>query len=333
MTATPIETRQTAPLPATLTRLSLPLAAAGTVMGPEADLEGAARDYARVAAAIRHLERVEDETPALADIAEAMGLSPFHAQRVFTRYAGVSPKRFLGALRLARAKRALADGVDVLDAALDAGLSGPGRLHDLFIAHDAVTPGEFKRGGAGLNLRHGFAPSPFGEALFLMSDRGLAGLAFADAGAEDAVLAEMAGRFPGARLEADPDGARALARRVFAGAGDGAGGSGPTPLVLDLRGTNFQIQVWRALLALAPGETATYGAIARAIGAPGAARAVGSALALNPIAWIIPCHRVLRAGGALGGYEWGETRKRAMLAIEGLAVGGLAMADRAVGAS
>jgi AraC family transcriptional regulator of adaptative response/methylated-DNA-[protein]-cysteine methyltransferase len=266
-------------------------------------------DYDRIADAITYLEKHRAGQPSLSDVAHAVHLSPSHLQRVFTRWAGVSPKRFLQYLTLKDAKARLRDGASVLDAAYDAGLSGGGRLHDLFVTIDAVSPGEFKRRGAGLEVRWGLHPSPFGPAVVATTSRGLCGLEFPDAIPARAAES-LQRRWPEATLVHDPAATEPAAARVFAHGPDDA------PLRLMLRGTNFQLKVWEALLRIPEGRVVSYADVAAAIGRPGASRAVGNAVGANPIAYLIPCHRVIRESGALGGYRWGLTRKRAMLARE-----------------
>lgn len=274
------------------------------------DLSQSAQDYALVADAIRYIEAHRREQPELAQIARHIGLSDFHFQRLFSRWAGVSPKRFLQALTLGEAKAALARNGSVLDAAYDAGLSGPGRLHDLFVQCTAATPGEVKSGGAGLTIRYAVQPTPFGPAFFGVTERGICALSFVGDGGEAQALAELRERWPAARLLADGRESAALAERIF------AGGAGPEALHLYIKGTNFQLQVWQALLRVPLGSVTSYGELAQAIGRPGAARAVGSAVGSNAIAWLIPCHRVIRQTGAVDGYRWGTERKRAMLGWE-----------------
>lgn len=269
------------------------------------------RDYARIAAAIGFLESAFPRRPSLGELASALGLSPGHLHRLFHRWAGITPQAFMDCLSLEIARNELAEGASVLDAALEAGMSGPGRLHDLTVRLEALSPGEMKRAGAGLTLAHGWHASPFGPMLLVTAPRGLAGLAFADEAGNEAVTADLLARWPGAHHVADAAPGAALAARLFR-----AEAPPSAPLQLIVSGTTFQTRVWRALLALPPGTTTTYGALAMAIGKPGAARAVGSAVGANPIAWLIPCHRVLRHSGALGGYHWGLTRKRAMLVHE-----------------
>jgi AraC family transcriptional regulator of adaptative response/methylated-DNA-[protein]-cysteine methyltransferase len=267
--------------------------------------------YETVAVAIRYLQQHAAEQPELAQVARAVGASEATLQRAFSRFAGVSPKRFLQYLSKEHAQRLLAGAHDVLGAALGAGLSGPGRLHDLLVSCEALTPGEVRRRGAGVTLRHGFGTSPFGRVLAATTPRGLAYLGFVDAG-DAAALADLRARWPLAVLQPD-DAVAAVIARIAAGLDHAAGGA---PLHLALGGTNLQIKVWEALLRLAPGSAVTYTGLATAVGRPDAVRAVASAVGRNPVAVLIPCHRVLREGGALGGYHWGLPRKAALLARE-----------------
>jgi len=281
------------------------------------------RDYRRIADAIAYLDAHWRERPSLAAAAAAANLSPWHFNRLFRRWAGVTPKQYLQWLALDAAKLELreAEG-SVLAAAYAAGCSGPSRLHDLFVSIEAMTPGEYRAGGKGVTVRYGYADSPFGRCLAARTLRGVCHLAFLDDG-DDAALARLRTEWPRAQVVRDDAAATALAAvlwpRTRTGAEAGGGAvrtSAPASraITLHLRGTNFQLQVWRALLA-ADGAT-TYGELARAIGAPRASRAVGGAVGDNPVAWLIPCHRVLRASRALGGYRWDPVRKRAMLAWE-----------------
>lgn len=273
-------------------------------------LEDAARDYARVAEAIRFIDTHRRDQPDLAAVAAAIGLSPAHAQRLFTRWAGVSPKRFLGVLTFDHARRLLRDSASILDTALDVGLSGPSRLHDLCLSMEAMTPGEIASGGAGQTVTWGLAPSPFGPALAAFTGRGLVALDFLDDDAPAPALDALRADWPAACLEQDDPAARRLMERLF------LGGSAPLPRLV-VRGTNFQVRVWEALMRAAPpGRVLSYGTLASAAGAPGASRAVGSALAANRIAWLIPCHRVLRNTGDFTAYRWGRTRRWAMLTRE-----------------
>ncbi len=269
------------------------------------------RDAERVERAIRYLDAHYRSQPPLDQVAAAAGLSTYHFQRVFKRWAGVSPKRFLQFLTVEHAKTALREGQSVLNTAYDAGLSGPGRLHDLFVAVEAVTPGEFKDAGAGLSIRYGFQDSRFGECMLAATDRGICRLAFSADSDRGHLVTELGRAWPGASLQEDALGTRALARRVFAGPG-----SEHSPLTLVLRGTNFQLKVWEALLRIPPGALASYSDVARSIGRPHAQRAVGTAVGQNPIAYLIPCHRVIRSTGAFGSYRWGATRKKAIVGWE-----------------
>jgi len=281
--------------------------------------------YPLIERAMSAIADMREEQPDLDSIAAEAGLSPSHFQRTFKRWVGLSPKKFLQHLTLDYAKERLAESASVLDAALDAGLSGPGRLHDLFVVHEAVTPGEYKRRGEGVALVGGWTDSPFGAALLIESPRGLAGLAFAapgQAGADDRarVEANMRARWPAAGFRDDPATARRLGDAVFDRA---AGGAGDAPLDLCLYGTPFQIKVWRALLEIPAGRLAAYGDVARLAGAPTSARAVGAAIGRNPISWLIPCHRAILSNGYVRNYEWGIPRKLAMIGWEAAA------ADRA----
>ncbi|MAN47351.1 MAG: methylated-DNA--[protein]-cysteine S-methyltransferase [Alphaproteobacteria bacterium] len=284
-----------------------------------APLDERAAAYDRMAKALKYLGDTWRDWPDLAAVAQQMNLSPSHFQREFTRWTGVSPKQFQAALAHAAAGDLLRNGVSVLEASLEAGLSGPGRLHDLFIAHEGLTPGEAKAGGRGADLLIGRAPTPFGEGAWLISPRGLVALGFID---EDApartgfehqgrgqadVFADLAGRYPEADIRRDDAAALKMAQQVF---------EQGEPLPVALYGTPFRRQIWRALLEIPAGKTATYGALAKASGNPKAARAVGAAVGANPISWFIPCHRALAADGRLHNYHWGVDRKRAMLTFE-----------------
>ena len=278
--------------------------------GPASPIAQRAIDYPRVTAALDYLTEHWREQPDLDAAARAAGLSPQHFQRVFTRWVGASPKKFVQALTHASARRLLVDGASILDAALETGLSGPSRLHDVFIAEESTTPGAVKSGGAALSLRWGAAPTPFGTGVFLIAPRGLSALAFADPGGEDEALADLASRFPQARLEQDPPAAADYAARIF----EAAPGEAAIPLAL--YGTPWRRQVWRALLRIPPGRTVSYRDIADEVCDARASRAVGAAVGANPVSWLIPCHRVLSSDGRLNGYHWGLPRKRAMLAYE-----------------
>jgi AraC family transcriptional regulator, regulatory protein of adaptative response / methylated-DNA-[protein]-cysteine methyltransferase len=276
------------------------------------------RDFARIAASIRFIEENFRAQPRLTAIAKAARLSEFHFNRLFRRWAGVTPRQYLAFVTARAARGELANSPSVLEAAYALGLSGPGRLHDLLVTLDAVTPGELKARGRGLELTCGFSATPFGEALLASTPRGLCHLAFVEPGDRHGALARLAMSWPEARLQHDDGTAGALARRVWAGASSGNASPARAPLRLTVSGTNFQLKVWQALLELGSGGPTSYAALAQAVGLGGGARAVGSAVAANPVAWLIPCHNVLRKSGALGGYHWGVDRKRAMLAWQAL---------------
>jgi AraC family transcriptional regulator of adaptative response/methylated-DNA-[protein]-cysteine methyltransferase len=269
-------------------------------------------DYDRIEQAIHFLAARVDQQPSLSEVAGHLGLSEHHFQRMFKRWAGVTPKDFLQHLTLLQAKRLLSGRVSMLETSLEVGLSGTGRLHDLFLSHEAMTPGEFKRGAAGIAIAWGFHPTPFGTALFAVTERGLCGLSFVPGGEEGEAIATLKARWPGASFREDPARSAPVAAEVTARMQGEARG----PLSLLLNGTPFQVKVWEALLAIPEGDVMTYGDLAVAAGAPGASRAVGTALASNPIGYLIPCHRVIRATGAIGEYRWGSARKQAMLALE-----------------
>jgi AraC family transcriptional regulator, regulatory protein of adaptative response / methylated-DNA-[protein]-cysteine methyltransferase len=268
-------------------------------------------DYARIEQAILYLERHYPRQPSLEDVARSVHLSEFHFQRLFRRWAGISPKRFLQFLTVEHAKRRLEECRSVLDAAYDAGLSGPGRLHDLFVTLEAVTPGEYKARGAGIAVRHGWHDTPFGPALVAVTERGVCGLAFAAEVGEAAAMEELRERWESATLVEDPRATAEAAGRIFTPqAGD------DRPLPLFVQGTNHQVRVWQALLRVPAGAVVSYETLAAASGDPSATRAVANAVGRNPVAFVIPCHRVIRKLGAFGGYRWGTARKQAILAWE-----------------
>jgi AraC family transcriptional regulator of adaptative response/methylated-DNA-[protein]-cysteine methyltransferase len=270
-------------------------------------------DYERIARVIRYLDEHHTLQPGLDELAETAELSPFHFHRLFSTWAGVTPKDFLQSLTLEHAKALLRDGQSVLTAALDAGLSGPGRLHDLCVSLEAVSPGELKSGGSGLNIRFGVAATPFGDCLVGESERGICHLAFVDDEGRDAAIDELHRKCPEARLTRSDRIATGLASRIF----ERPGGNSKRPILRAfVTGSTFQVRVWRALLRVPPGSLVTYGQLAAAIGQPRAARAVGSAVGQNPVAYLIPCHRVIRETGIIGDYRWGRVRKRAMVAWE-----------------
>ena len=269
-------------------------------------------DYETVAAAIRYLEANFRRQPSLDDLAAHLNLSPFHLQRLFKRWAGISPKRFVQYLTVDYARRLLAEEQSVLAATYEAGLSSPSRLHDLFTSVDAVTPGEFKQKGAGLEIGYGFHETPFGECLLATTNRGICDLAFLGEGGREAALETLRRRWSGATLLEQPEATRALAAAIFSSEPDAE--PGRIPLVLE--GTNFQVKVWEALLAIPAGHAASYEDVAASMGRPTAVRAVASAVAANHIAYLIPCHRVVRQNGDTGEYRWSATRKKALLGWE-----------------
>jgi AraC family transcriptional regulator of adaptative response/methylated-DNA-[protein]-cysteine methyltransferase len=269
-------------------------------------------DYDIVRRALEFISKGWRDQPSLEQIAEHVGMQPLALQRLFTRWAGLTPKGFLQAVTLDHARSLLADSASVLDASYEVGLSGPGRLHDLFVTHEAMTPGAYKARGEGIVMRWGFHPSPFGRAVVMATDRGLAGLAFADQGGEQAALADMQARWPRATYVEDQAATAATARRIF----DRATWQADRPLRIVMIGSNFELRVWETLLRLPLGRATTYSDIAAHLGQPGAARAVGAAVGKNPISFVVPCHRVLGKSGGLCGYHWGLTRKQAILGWE-----------------
>jgi len=272
------------------------------------DLIQLSEDYARIEQAIRYIETNAQRQPNLQELAAEIGLSEYHFQRLFTRWAGISPKRFLQFLTREHAKELLARSGNLLEATYAAGLSGPGRLHDLFVQTEAVTPGEYKSKGAGVDITYGFHPSPFGECLLALTERGICFLAFVENNRSTA-LDQLRGTWPNARLSESPSRTAPVVERIFSP-------NHAVPILVHLRGTNFQIKVWEALLRLQPGDVTSYQALAEQIGLPGAARAIGNAVAHNPLAYLIPCHRVLQKTGHFGNYRYGSSRKKAILGWE-----------------
>ena len=272
----------------------------------------ALRDYETVHRAIAFISEHWRGQPTIEEMAEAVSVTPDELHHLFRRWAGLTPKAFMQAVTLDNAKRLLRESGNILDVAYDSGLSGPSRLHDLFVTHEAMSPGEWKKGAAGLTLRYGFHPSPFGTAIIIATERGLAGLAFADPGEEIAALEDMQERWRLATYIEDHAGTAALARRIF----ESSQWQAERPLRVVLIGTDFEIRVWETLLRIPMGKATTYSDIARTISAPKASRAVGAAVGKNPISFVVPCHRVLGKSGAITGYHWGLTRKRAMLGWE-----------------
>jgi AraC family transcriptional regulator, regulatory protein of adaptative response / methylated-DNA-[protein]-cysteine methyltransferase len=278
-------------------------------------------DYERVRRIIAFISERWRDQPSLEAIADHVGLSTTHVHHLFRRWAGLSPKAFLQALTLDNAKALLSDSASVLDATYEVGLSGPARLHDLFVTHEAMTPGDYKAGGSGLTMRFGFHPSPFGEAVLIATDRGLAGLGFVDDGDRQAALSDLTRRWPKAAYVEDEAATAPLARRIF----NPSQWQAEQPLRVVLIGTDFEVRVWQTLLRIPRDKATTYSDIARHIGKPAACRAVGAAVGKNPVSFVVPCHRVLGRSGALTGYHWGLTRKQAILGWEaGKALGGAA---------
>jgi AraC family transcriptional regulator of adaptative response/methylated-DNA-[protein]-cysteine methyltransferase len=277
-----------------------------------ARLAASAADYDIVRRAIAHISEHWRTQPSIEATADAAGVTTTELHHLFRRWAGLTPKDFLAALTLDRARALLRDSASVLDTSYEVGLSGPGRLHDLFVTHEAMSPGEWKSGGEGLVLTYGFHPSPFGSALIMSTPRGLAGLALADAGQERAALADMKRRWPKAQYIENAEATAALAQRVF----DPQMWRPNRPLRVVLIGTDWEIRVWETLLAIPMGRAATYSDIAAKVCTPKAARAVGAAVGKNPVCFVVPCHRVMGKNGDITGYHWGLTRKRAMLGWE-----------------
>lgn len=277
-----------------------------------APLSTAAADYDIVRRAIAHIRGHWRAQPEIDVIADAAGVSATDLHHLFRRWCGLTPKAFLQALTLDSARELLRQSASVLDTSYEVGLSGPGRLHDLFVTHEAMSPGEWKAGGEGLTISYGFHPCPFGMALVMMTPRGLAGLALADAGKERASLRDMRRRWPKAKYVEDYAATAATARRIF----DSAMWKPDQPLRVVLIGTDFEVRVWEKLLTIPMGKLTTYSDIARSTGAPKAARAVGAAVGKNPISFVVPCHRVVGKNGDITGYHWGISRKRAMLGWE-----------------
>jgi AraC family transcriptional regulator of adaptative response/methylated-DNA-[protein]-cysteine methyltransferase len=268
-------------------------------------------DFSRVAQAIRFLCAQAREQPSLAEVAAQAGVSEFHFQRIFQKWAGISPKRFLQYLTLGEAKELLLESRSVLEASLELGLSSPSRLHDLFVTIEHMTPGQFKLRAEGLTLDWTVADTPFGPALLAALEGHLCALSFLAEADPDKALAELEARWPRARFRQDPLGLQPLVLAL-----ESRLRGEPAHLALALKGTPFQLRVWEALLRIPEGRVLAYGDLARQLGAPGASRAIGTAIGQNPVGYLIPCHRVIQASGALGDYHWGAERKRAILALE-----------------
>jgi AraC family transcriptional regulator of adaptative response/methylated-DNA-[protein]-cysteine methyltransferase len=275
-------------------------------------MEKQTHDYELVKHTLAFISENWRDQPSLDTLADQAGLSPTHLQRLFTRWAGLSPKAFLQAVTLDHARGLLRDSASILDASYELGLSGPGRLHDLFVTHEGMSPGIYKAHGRGLNIQYGFHDCPFGRALILITSEGLAGLAFADHGKEKSALADMTSRWPEATYVENQQATASYAKRIF----ESERWKPDQPLRIVFIGSDFEIRVWETLLRIPFGKASTYSDIACHIGKPKAARAVGSAVGKNPISFVVPCHRVLEKSGGLGGYHWGLTRKRAILGWE-----------------
>jgi AraC family transcriptional regulator, regulatory protein of adaptative response / methylated-DNA-[protein]-cysteine methyltransferase len=281
-----------------------------TPLGPDRS-----RDYKLIRRAIAFLSETWTEQPSLERLAQHLALSPAHCQKLFKRWCGLSPKEFVQSITVDHARNLLSGAASVLDAAYEVGLSGGSRLHDLFVSHEAMTPGDYKRRGEGLEMTYGFHPSPFGDALLIATERGLAGLAFVDEDkmqTREHALADMMIRWPKARFVSAPEKTEQYARQIF----DPTAWNREQPVRLVMIGTDFEVRVWETLLKIPMGRAVSYNDIARHLGQPTASRAVGSAVGRNPISFVVPCHRVLRGDGSLGGYHWGLTRKRALIGWE-----------------
>jgi len=286
------------------------------VLAPNFDvahpLEIAAADYEIVRRAVEYVNLRFRDQPEVEEIARAAGVNPRALTDLFRRWCGLTPKDFLQAVTIDQARRVLTESDNVLDAAYELGLSGPGRLHDLFVVHESMSPGEWKTGGAGLVIRYGFHGSQFGTALAMVTPRGLCGLAFADEGEEAQALADMRRRWPNAIYIEDPWATAPYAARIF----DSTTWRLDDPLRIVFIGTDFEVKVWETLMRIPLGKATTYSSIANCVERPKAARAVGAAIGKNPMSFVVPCHRVLGKNGDLTGYHWGLTRKRAILGWE-----------------
>lgn len=283
------------------------------------NLKEAAHDYEIVRRNLDYLREHWREQPSLEALAEMNGVSSAHLQRLFMRWAGLSPKAFVQALTIDHARKLLRNSASVLDTAYEVGLSGPGRLHDLFVTHEGMTPGAYKARGKGITIRYGFHDCPFGKAILMMTDQGICGLAFADEGQEQASFADMRNRWPEAAFVEDQAGTGPHVARIF----NPSRWKAEQPLRIVFIGSEFETRVWQTLLKIPMGGATTYSDIAGHIGNPRASRAVGAAVGRNPISFVVPCHRVLGKSGGLCGYHWGLTRKQAILGWEaGLVSGG-----------
>ena len=272
----------------------------------------AAEDYRRIEQAIHFIETSYKTQPTLDDIARSANLSKYHFQRLFKRWAGISPVQFMQYLTLEYTKRKLSEAGNLLDTSFDAGLSGPGRLHDLFVNFEAMTPGEFKKLGRDLTIDYGYHPTPFGECLIATTDRGICHLAFIDGSRRPRAFQDLKRKWPKANLAESVAATEPVVHRIF----DPVHSGKAKPFHLLLQGTNFQVNVWRALIKIPRGTVVSYGDIAAYIGRPDAVRAAANAIAVNPVAYLIPCHRVIARTGLIHGYRWGIARKKAILIHE-----------------
>jgi AraC family transcriptional regulator, regulatory protein of adaptative response / methylated-DNA-[protein]-cysteine methyltransferase len=275
-------------------------------------MEQKLQDYERVRDVLSHLTNNWREQPSLEDLAKPVGLSADELQRLFTRWAGLTPKAFLQALTLDHARVMLKNSASILETSLELGLSSPARLHDLFVTHEGMSPGAYKSKGEGLTISYGFHPSPFGVALVMITDHGLCGMGFNDVGGEAASLADMKRRWPNAAYVENIALTQTYAAQIFASEKWKAN----QPLRITFIGSDFEIRVWESLLKIPMGQAVTYGDLAASINQPKAARAVGAAVGRNPISFVVPCHRVIGKSGNLTGYHWGLTRKKAIIGWE-----------------
>ncbi|PKK82539.1 MAG: 6-O-methylguanine DNA methyltransferase [candidate division Zixibacteria bacterium HGW-Zixibacteria-1] len=271
-----------------------------------------AEDYRRIENAIKYIEVNFKSQPTLDEIAAAVCLSKYHFERLFKRWAGISPMQFMQFLTLDYAKQKLAEAGNLLDTSFDAGLSGPGRLHDLFVTFEAMTPGEFKKLGAGIEIEYGFHPTPFGECLLAATDRGICFLGFVDSGGQSKAMRLFKKKWPNAELIENRKQTESYITRIFAP----EHASKPEPFHVLIKGTNFQVNVWRALLTIPRGNVVSYQDVAAYLGRPSAYRAVANAVAGNPVAYLIPCHRVIAKSGKIHHYLWGTARKKALFVHE-----------------
>jgi AraC family transcriptional regulator of adaptative response/methylated-DNA-[protein]-cysteine methyltransferase len=276
------------------------------------DYQQLSQDYKRVEQAIDYLQTHYQEHPSLNEMAQSVNLSEYHFQRLFTRWVGISPKRFMQYLTKEQAKYLLSQSEDLLSVSYATGLSGPGRLHDLFVNYEAVTPGEYKQQGRGLDIRYGFHDCPFGKCLVAVTSRGICKIFFVENGDRDSAVSSLKKDWPAATFTQDNDGTKNVIDEMM-----GLLQEQPvSPLRLYFKGTNFQIKVWEALLRIPSGSVVSYEDVAIYLGMPGASRAVGNAIAHNPLPVLIPCHRVIRKSAEFGDYRYGASRKKALLGWE-----------------